>query len=61
MAMAAAKGLVLALGLPLLAVPTLDTIAYPHQAQPWPVVALVQAGRIGDIRDAAAPAPASTP
>jgi tRNA threonylcarbamoyladenosine biosynthesis protein TsaB len=44
-AMAAAKGLALAQGLPLLAVPTLDVIAYPHQAQPLPVVALVQAGR----------------
>lgn len=43
--LAAAKGLALAHGLPLLGVPTLDFTAYPHQAQPVPVIALVQAGR----------------
>lgn len=44
-ALAAAKGLALAHGLTLLGVPTLDAVAYPHQSQPVPVVALVQAGR----------------
>ncbi len=44
-ALAAAKGLALANGLVLLGVPTLDAVAYPHQSQPTPVVALVQAGR----------------
>lgn len=43
--LAAAKGLALAQGLKLLGVPTLDIVAYPHQAQPVPVVALLQAGR----------------
>lgn len=42
---AAAKGLALSGGLKLLGVPTLDVVAYPHQAQPVPVVALLQAGR----------------
>jgi tRNA threonylcarbamoyladenosine biosynthesis protein TsaB len=44
-ALAAGKGLALANGLALLGVPTLDAVAYPHQCQPTPVVALVQAGR----------------
>ncbi|MBM4460259.1 MAG: tRNA (adenosine(37)-N6)-threonylcarbamoyltransferase complex dimerization subunit type 1 TsaB [Chloroflexi bacterium] len=44
-ALAAAKGLALAQGLPLLGVSTLDAVAYPHQWQPMPVVALIQAGR----------------
>jgi tRNA threonylcarbamoyladenosine biosynthesis protein TsaB len=44
-ALAAAKGLALARGLPLIGVPTLDVAAYPHGRQPLPVVALVQAGR----------------
>ncbi len=44
-ALAAAKGLALANKLTLLGVPTLDAVAYPHQAQPTPVIALVQAGR----------------
>ena len=44
-ALAAAKGLALANKLALLGVPTLDAVAYPHQAQPTPVIALVQAGR----------------
>jgi tRNA threonylcarbamoyladenosine biosynthesis protein TsaB len=43
--LAAAKGLALAQGLRVLGVPTLDITAYPHQAQPVPVVAVVQAGR----------------
>lgn len=43
--LAAAKGLALARGIKLLGVPTLDAVAYPHQAQPAPVVALLQAGR----------------
>jgi tRNA threonylcarbamoyladenosine biosynthesis protein TsaB len=43
--LAAAKGLVLAHGLTLLGIPTLDTVAYPHQAQPVPVIAVLQAGR----------------
>lgn len=42
---AAAKGLALAHGLSLVGVSTLDFTAYPHQAQPVPVIALVQAGR----------------
>ncbi len=44
-ALAAAKGLSLAYALPLLGVPTLDVVAYPHHRQPLPVVAVVQAGR----------------
>jgi len=43
--LAAAKGLALANGLTLLGIPTLDTVAYPHQAQPVPVIAVLQAGR----------------
>jgi tRNA threonylcarbamoyladenosine biosynthesis protein TsaB len=43
--LAAAKGLALAAGLPLLGIPTLDAVAYPHQAQPVPVIAVLQAGR----------------
>lgn len=43
--LAAAKGLALAHGLSLVGVSTLDFTAYPHQAQPVPVAALVQAGR----------------
>jgi tRNA threonylcarbamoyladenosine biosynthesis protein TsaB len=43
--LAAAKGLALATGLTLLGVPTLDAVAYPHQAQPAPVIAVLQAGR----------------
>jgi tRNA threonylcarbamoyladenosine biosynthesis protein TsaB len=44
-ALSLAKGLTLALSLPLLGVPTLDVVAYPHQAQPLPVCAVIQAGR----------------
>ena len=43
--LAAAKGLALARGLPLVGVPTLDVTAHPHQSQPVPVVAVAQAGR----------------
>jgi tRNA threonylcarbamoyladenosine biosynthesis protein TsaB len=43
--LAAAKGLALANGLTLLGIPTLDTVAHPHQAQPVPVIAVLQAGR----------------
>ena len=43
--LAAAKGLALAHRLPLLGIPTLDFVAYPHQAQPVPVIAVIQAGR----------------
>ncbi len=44
-ALAAAKGMAAANDLPLFGVATLDAIAFAHQAQPWPVTALVQAGR----------------
>lgn len=44
-ALAAAKGLALANGAKLLGVPTLDAVAYPHQSEPVPVVAVIQAGR----------------
>ena len=44
-ALSLAKGLALALAIPLLGVPTLDIVAYPHQWQPLPVCAVVQAGR----------------
>jgi tRNA threonylcarbamoyladenosine biosynthesis protein TsaB len=43
--LAAAKGLALANNLTLLGIPTLDTVAYPHQAQPVPIIAVLQAGR----------------
>ena len=43
--LAAAKGLALAHGLTLLGIPTLDAVAYPHQAQPVPIIAVLQAGR----------------
>ena len=39
------QGIALANDLTLLGIPTLDTVAYPHQAQPVPVVAVLQAGR----------------
>ncbi len=39
-----AKGMVAAAGLPLVGVPTLDVVAYPHLG-PWPVCALLAAGR----------------
>jgi tRNA threonylcarbamoyladenosine biosynthesis protein TsaB len=44
-ALAAGKGLALAQNLPLFGISTLDVIAYPHQAQSRPVVAVVPAGR----------------
>jgi tRNA threonylcarbamoyladenosine biosynthesis protein TsaB len=44
-ALSVAKGLAAAHDLALLGVPTLDVVAYPHRWQPWPVCALVQAGR----------------
>ncbi len=40
-----AKGLALALDLPLVGVPTLDIVAYPYRTQPNPVCAVIQAGR----------------
>jgi tRNA threonylcarbamoyladenosine biosynthesis protein TsaB len=43
--LAAAKGLALANRLTLLGIPTLDVVAYPHQSQPAPVIAVIQAGR----------------
>jgi tRNA threonylcarbamoyladenosine biosynthesis protein TsaB len=43
--LAAAKGLALANKLTLLGIPTLDVVAYPHQSQPAPVIAVIQAGR----------------
>jgi tRNA threonylcarbamoyladenosine biosynthesis protein TsaB len=44
-ALAAAKGLAFANNLVLLGVPTLDAVAYPHNRQSLPVIAVVQAGR----------------
>ena len=43
--LAAAKGLALAQGIPIVGIPTLDVTAYPHQRQPVPVIAIAQAGR----------------
>lgn len=43
--MGVAKGLVLAREIPLLGVPTLKTVAYPHFSQRRPVCAVVEAGR----------------
>jgi len=40
-----AKGLVLAREMPLLGVPTLETVAYPHFSQRRPICAIVEAGR----------------
>jgi len=40
-----AKGLALALGIPLLGVPTLDATAYAHSRETVPVCAVLQAGR----------------
>ena len=39
------KGLALARGLPLVGVPTLDVVAYPHMARGLPICAILQAGR----------------
>jgi tRNA threonylcarbamoyladenosine biosynthesis protein TsaB len=43
--LALAKGLALALKLPLIGVPTLDALAYAQSEQPLPVYAVLQAGR----------------
>ncbi len=43
--MSTAKGLAHALGLPLVGVPTLDVLAYPHGGQGLPVRAVIVAGR----------------
>ncbi len=43
--LAVAKGLAVALKIPLVGVPTLDIVAYPHQSQRQPICAVVQAGR----------------
>lgn len=40
-----AKGLALALGIPLIGVPTLDATAYAHSRETLPVCAVLQAGR----------------
>ncbi len=40
-----AKGLVLTREMPLLGVPTLETVAYPHFSQRRPICAIVEAGR----------------
>jgi len=39
------KGLALALGLPLVGIPTLDLTAHPHMVQKLPIWAILQAGR----------------
>ncbi|MFQ5610740.1 MAG: tRNA (adenosine(37)-N6)-threonylcarbamoyltransferase complex dimerization subunit type 1 TsaB [Anaerolineae bacterium] len=43
--LALAKGLALPHKLPIVGVPTLDVVAYPHRDSPLPVWAVVQAGR----------------
>jgi len=43
--MSTAKGLAHALGLPLLGIPTLDVLAYPHGGQGLPIRAVIVAGR----------------
>lgn len=43
-AVSLAKGIVAATGLPLIGIPTLDALAYPHLGE-WPVCALLAAGR----------------
>jgi tRNA threonylcarbamoyladenosine biosynthesis protein TsaB len=43
--LAAAKGLALAQGIPIVGIPTLDVTAHPHKDQPVPVIAVAQAGR----------------
>jgi len=40
-----AKGLALALGTPLVGIPTMDVVARPHQVQRLPIWAILQAGR----------------
>jgi len=39
------KGIALARGLPVVGIPTLEVVAYPHTAQPLPIWAALQAGR----------------
>ena len=43
--MGVVKGLALALGLPLVGIPTLDLTAHPHMVQKLPIWAILQAGR----------------
>lgn len=50
-ALATAKGLAVALGVPLVAVGTLEMLAYPHAASGLPVRPILQAGR-GEIASA---------
>jgi tRNA threonylcarbamoyladenosine biosynthesis protein TsaB len=40
-----AKGLALALHVPIVGIPTLDVVAQPHMIQPLPIWAILQAGR----------------
>jgi tRNA threonylcarbamoyladenosine biosynthesis protein TsaB len=40
-----AKGLSLALGIPIVGIPTLDIVAYAHYGQDLPICAIIQAGR----------------
>ncbi len=40
-----AKGLSLALGIPLVGIPTLDVVAYPHRGRAEYICAIIQAGR----------------
>ena len=40
-----AKGLSIALGIPIVGVPTLDIVAYAHYGQGLPICAIIQAGR----------------
>lgn len=43
--MSVAKGLALALQVPLVGIPTLDVVAQPHMIQPLPIWAILRAGR----------------
>lgn len=43
--MSTAKALVIARGIPIIGVPTLDVLAYPHRARALPVVPMVRLGR----------------
>jgi len=43
--MSVAKGLAFALDIPLVGIPTLDVLAYPHANQRLPTCAIIQAGR----------------
>lgn len=44
-ALSFAKGVIAALGLPLLGIPSLDVLAYPHLHPTLPLVTLIEAGR----------------